>query len=140
LRDETYLRKLDQNESYNLPVIHRQNVIAPNIKETNYDANQTKEGGKTVTFNCVFKRYPVSNEIDKDYTDYIKTATRGVFDSLKSELEKRAFIKGKQNAKGKLSFFLKSLNYNFNSDYGLSSTGEIGFIDKRGVAATALEY
>ena len=133
-------RKINQNESYNLPVLHRQNVIAPNIKETNYDANQTKEGGKSVSFNCVFKRYPISNEINKDYTDYIKTATRDVFDGLKSKLEKRAFVKGKQNAKNKLSFYLKSLTYNFNSQYNLTSTGEIGFIDKRGVASTALEY
>ncbi len=140
LRDGTYLRKLDRNESYNLPVIHRQNVIAPNMKETNYDANQTKEGGKTVSFDCVFKRYPLSNEIDKNYTDYIKTATTEVFTSLKRELEKRAFVKAKQNAKGKLSFYLKSLGYNFTSQYKLTSTGELGFVDKRGVAATALEY
>jgi len=140
LRNGTYLRKLGQNESYNLPVIHRQNVIAPSVKETNYDANQTKEGGKTVSFDCIFKRYPDSNEIDKNYTDYIKTATTGVFATLKSELEKRAFVKGKQNAKNKLSFYLRGLSYNFNSGYSLSSTGEIGFIDKRGVAATALEY
>jgi len=140
LRDETYLRKIAQNESYNLPTIHRQNVIAPNVKETNYDTNQTKEGGKTVSFNCVFKRYPLSNRIDKDYAEHIKNATTGIFTSLKSELEKRAFVKGKQNIKGRLSFYLRSLNYNFNSGYTLSSTGELGFVDKRGVAATALEY
>jgi hypothetical protein len=140
LRDETYIRKLGQDESYTLPTLFRQNIIAPNIKETNYDASQTKEGSKTVNFNCVFKRFPLSNVIDKDYTDYIKIATTEVFSRLKRELEKRAFVKGKQNAKGKLSFYLKSLGYNFSSQYSLSSTGELGFVDKRGVAATALEY
>jgi hypothetical protein len=143
LRNGTYIRKIGEDESYNLPTIHRQNVIAPNIKETNYDANQTKGGGKTVNFNCVFKRYPLSNVVNEAYTDYINTATKGedgVFASLKRELEKRAFIKGKQNSKGKLNFYLKSLSYNFNSKYSFSFTGELGFVDKRGVAATALEY
>ena len=41
---------------------------------------------------------------DAQTVDYIKTATTGVFSSLKSELEKRAFVKGRQNAKNKLSF------------------------------------
>ncbi len=140
LRNGTYIRQLSQDESYTLPTLFRQNAIAPNIKESNYDANQTKEGSKTVNFNCVFRRFPLSNVIDKDYTDYIKIATTEVFTSLKRELEKRAFVKAKQNAKGKLSFYLKSLGYNFTSQYKLTSTGELGFVDKRGVAATALEY
>ena len=55
LRDETYLRKITKDENYQLPVRHRESVIAPNVKQTNYDADQKKEGSKSVSFDSIFK-------------------------------------------------------------------------------------
>jgi hypothetical protein len=140
LRDETYLRQIKKEENYELPVRHRENLIAPNVKETNYDADQTKEGSKSVSFDCVFKRYPLSNKINQAYTDYLKTATSGLFVRVKQETEKSAFVKGRQVVKDDLAWYLQNISYNFNSEYKFSSSSSMGFVDRRGVTARALEY
>ena len=140
LRDETYLRQIKKDESYQLPTIHRESVIAPNIKQTNYDANQTKQGSKSVSFNCVFKRNPLSNKINKAHTDYLKAASDDIFTRIKQETEKSAFVKGRQVVKNELAWYLQNISYNFDSEYRFSSSSSIGFVDKRGVTARALEY
>ena len=140
LRDETYLRKIEKDENYELPILHRERVIAPNLKETNYDENQTKEGSKSISFDCVFKRNPSSNKINKDFTDYLKTAFSDHFPRIKQEVQKSAFVRGKQVAKDDLAWYLQKINYSFDSGYKFSSSASIGFIDKRGVNARALEY
>ena len=140
LRDDTYLRKLTKKESYVSPAKIRGSIIAPNIKQTNYDSNQTRLGRKAISFECVLKRNPNSNLINKAHTDYLKTSSRNVFNSIKSEVEKSAFVSAKQNVSNQLSFFLEQISYNFNSDYNLSSSSEMSFIDRRGFAAEALEY
>lgn len=140
LRDDTYLRKLTKKESYVSPAKIRGSIIAPNIKQTNYDSNQTRLGRKAISFECILKRNPNSNLINKAHTDYLKTSSRNVFNSIKSEVEKSAFVSAKQNVSNQLSFFLEQISYNFNSDYNLSSSSEMSFIDRRGFAAEALEY
>jgi len=140
LKDDTYLRKLTKKESYVSPTKIRGSIIAPNIKETNYDSNQTRLGRKAISFDCILKRNPNSNLINKAHTDYLKTSSRNVFSSIKSEVEKSAFVSAKQNVSNQLSFFLEEINYNFNSDYNLTSSSEMSFIDRRGFAAEALEY
>ena len=140
LKNETYLRKITKDENYQLPVIERESVIAPNVKQTNYDANQTKGGSKSVSFNCAFKRNPSSNKINKAHTDYLKTAADNLFTRIKQETEKSAFVKGRQVVKDDLAWYLQSISYNFNSEYKFNSSSNMGFLDKRGVAARALEY
>jgi len=140
LKNETYVRKLRKTDSFNAPVKITSNVIAPNNKETNYDSNQTSLGKKSLSFECVFKRNPNSNLINKAHTDYLKTSSSSVFNSIKTEIEKSAFVNGKQNVNGQLSFFLESMGYNFDSQYQFNSSAEISFVDRRGVAAEILEY
>ena len=140
LKDETYIRKLTKSEEHSSPMRMRQGLIAPNIKETNFDANQTELGNKSISMDCLIKRYPVSNIIDKNYTDYLKTASDSVFNSLKQETEKRAFIVGRQVVKDQLSFFVQSMDYNLTSNYNFSFSANLGFVDRRGVVAEALEY
>ena len=88
----------------------------------------------------MLKRNPNSNLINKAHTDYLKTSSRNVFETIKSEVEKSAFVSAKQNVSNQLSFFLEQIGYNFNSDYGLNSSSELSFVDRRGFAAEALEY
>ena len=140
LKNETYVRKLKKTDSYNAPTKITSNVTAPNIKETNYDSNQTSLGKKSLNFDCVFKRNPNSNLINKAHTDYLKTSSASVFSSIKTEIEKSAFVNGKQNVSNQLSFFLESMGYNFDSQYNFNSSAEMAFVDRRGVAAEILEY
>lgn len=140
LKDGTYLRKLRKTDSFNAPTKMRSRVTAPNIKETNYDSDQTSVGKKSLTFDCVFKRNPNSNLINKAHTDYLKAASLSVFQDIKTEVELSAFVNAKQNVSNQLSFFLESMAYNFNSRYELNSSAEMSFIDRRGVAAEILEY
>ena len=140
LRDETYLRKVDKTHDYKMPVIIRSSVVAPNLKETNYDANQTSEGSKSVSLNCIFKRNPQSNEINKDHADYLKTASDAVFSQLKGEVQKEAYISSPQVGKNDLNWYLADLQYSFGSDYNLTFSAGMNFVDKKGVAAEALEY
>ena len=140
LRDETYVRKLKKTDNYNAPVKIRSSVIAPNIKQTNYDSNQTSLGKKSLSFDCVFKRNPSSNLLNKAHTDYLKTSSASVFESIKTEVQKSAFVNGRQNVSNQLSFFLESMSYNFDSQYQFSSSADISFVDRRGVAAEILEY
>ena len=140
LRDETYVRKLKKTDNYNAPVKIRSSVIAPNIKQTNYDSNQTSLGKKSLNFDCVFKRNPNSNLLNKAHTDYLKTSSASVFESIKTEVQKSAFVNGRQNVSNQLSFFLESMSYNFDSQYQFSSSADMSFVDRRGVAAEILEY
>ena len=140
LRDETYIRKLNKKDSFTSPTKITSSVIAPNIKETNYDSNQTSLGKKSINFECVFKRNPTSNLINKAHTDYLKTSSANVFSSIKQEVEKSAFVNAKQNVNNQLSFFLESMSYDFDSQYQFNSAAEISFIDRRGVVAGAMEY
>ena len=140
LRNETYIRKLSKDSSYTMPTAFKSNIIAPNIKETNYDANQSSEGSKSVTFECVLKRNPSSNKINTSHTNYLKTASDSIFSSLKSEVQTEAFVKSEQVAKGDLQWYLDDLNYNFDSQYSFSYGASMKFIDKKGVAPTALKY
>jgi len=140
LRDETYVRKLKKNDSFNSPTKITSSVIAPNIKETNYDSNQTSLGKKSLSFECVFKRNPNSNLINKAHTDYLKTSSDSVFNSIKQEVERSAFVNAKQNVSNQLSFFLESMSYNFDSNYQFNSSAEMSFVDRRGVAAEIMEY
>ena len=140
LRDETYIRKLNKKDSFTSPTKITSNVIAPNIKQTNYDSNQTSLGKKSINFECVFKRNPTSNLINKDHTDYLKTSSVNVFSSIKQEVEKSAFVNAKQNVNNQLSFFLESMSYDFDSKYQFNSAAEISFVDRRGVVAGATEY
>jgi hypothetical protein len=140
LKNETYIRKLTKSEDYSSPIRMSQRIIAPNIKETNFDANQTGLGSKSISMQCLIKRYPVSNVIDKDYTDYLKTACDSVFNNLKQETEKRAFVVGRQVVKDQLSFFVESMSYDLSSNWDLSFSANLGFVDRRGVTAEALEY
>ena len=140
LRDETYLRKIGKKENYELPIRNREGVLAPNIKQTNYDANQTSEGSKSLSFDCVFKRNPASNIINKAHTDYFKAAVVNLFAKTKQEAQVSAFVKGKQAVKDDLFWYLKGLSYNFDSEYKFNSSCSLGFIDRRGVTARALEY
>ncbi len=123
-----------------MPTAFKSNIIAPNIKETNYDANQSSEGSKSVTFECVLKRNPSSNKINTSHTNYLKTASDSIFSSLKSEVQTEAFVKSEQVAKGDLQWYLDDLNYNFDSQYSFSYGASMKFIDKKGVAPTALKY
>ena len=140
LRDETYVRKLKKTDNYNAPVKIRSSVIAPNIKQTNYDSDQTSLGKKSLNFDCVFKRNPNSNLLNKAHTDYLKTSSASVFESIKTEVQKSAFVNGRQNVSNQLSFFLESMSYNFDSQYQFSSSADMSFVDRRGVAAEILEY
>ena len=45
-----------------------------------------------------------------------------------------------QVGKDELSWFLESFQYSFNSDYTFDFDADMVFIDKKGVASTALEY
>ena len=83
---------------------------------------------------------PNSNLINKAHTDYLKTSSASILNSIKSEVQKSSFVKGKQNVENQLSFFLNSLSYNFNSSHNFSSSAEISFVDRRGVTAETLEY
>ena len=140
LKNDTYIRKLTKSEECSFPMRMRQGLIAPNVKETNFDANQTGLGSKSISMECLIKRYPVSNIIDKNYTDYLKTASDSVFNSLKKETEKRAFVVGRQVVKDQLSFFVQSVNYGLTSNYNFTFSANLGFVDRMCVTAEALEY
>ena len=140
LRNETYIRRLEKESNYEMPVGIRSSKIAPNVKETNYDSDQTSVGTKRVSFNCVIKRNPSSNKINTEHTNYLKTASDSVFTSLQPEVQKSAFVKSQQVGKNDLNWFLDSLDYNFSSDYNLVYNASMGFVDKKGVATTALKY
>jgi len=133
LRDETYLRRLGSSENYQMPVAYRSSVIAPNVKETNYDANQSSEGSKTVTMDCVLKRNPISNKINTAHTDYIKTASSSVLTTLKEEAQKLAYVRSPQVAKNHLSWYPSSMSYSVSSGYSMDFNLEMAFIDKKGV-------
>jgi hypothetical protein len=140
LRNETYVRRLEKTDDYKMPVAMRSSVVAPNIKETNYDSNQSTEGTKSVSMNCVFKRNPSSNLINSSHTNYLKTASDSVLTSLKNETQTSAFVTSLQAGKDELSWYLNGMSYNFGSDYNLSYSADMSFVDKKGVAAEALEY
>ena len=123
-----------------MPVIIKSSVVAPNLKQTNYDANQTSEGSKSVSLNCIFKRNPESNEINKDHADYLKTASDAIFTQLKGEIQKAAYISSPQVGKNDLSWYLADLQYSFGSDYNLTFSAGMNFVDKKGVTAEALGY
>jgi len=139
-KNETYIRRLSKSEEYSSPIRMYHRLIAPSIKETNFDGNQTAEGSKSISMQCVLKRYPASNIIDENYVNYLKTASGSVFNSLKRETEKRAFVMGRQVVKDQLSFFLQNMNYSLDSNWSFSFSANLGFIDRRGVSAEALEY
>jgi hypothetical protein len=140
LLDETYIRKLSTSETENMPVIIRSSVIAPNIKQTNYDSNQTTEGSKALSMNAIFKRNPSSNLINKDHTDYLKTASDSIVDTLKGKVQSRAFINSKQVGKDELSWYLTSFTHGFTSEYNFTFDADMNFIDKKGVAPSGTEY
>ena len=140
LKNETYIRKLSKSENYTMPVALSSSVIAPNIKETHYDANQTSEGSKNVSFECIFKRNPSSNIINQDHTDYIKTATDSIVSSVKQETQTMAFVSNPQIAKNDLSWYMTNMSYNVSQDYTLNFDSEMQFIDKKGVMPEALKY
>jgi hypothetical protein len=140
LRNETYVRRLEKTDDYKMPVAMRSSVVAPNVKETNYDSNQSTEGTKSVSMNCVFKRNPSSNLINSSHTNYLKTASDSVLTTLKNETQTSAFVTSVQAGKDELSWYLNGMSYNFGSDYNLSYSADMSFIDKKGVAAEALEY
>ena len=140
LRNDTYIRKIQKNSNYVMPVGLRSNTIAPNIKETNYDASQTSEGKKSVSIDCVLKRNPNSNKINSAHTSYLKTASDSIYESLKSEVQKEAFVKSPQVGEGDLNWYLEGLSYNFSSNYDFSYEASMNFIDKKGVAPTSLKY
>ena len=140
LRNETYLRQIGKDENYQMPVIQRENVIAPNVKETNYDTNQTTQGSKSVSFNCAFKRNPTSNKINQAHANYLKAAANDIFTTVKQETAKLAFVKGRQVVKDDLAWYLKNMSYNLDSEYKFRGSSNLGFIDKRGVTARSLEY
>ena len=140
LRDETYIRRLEKSSSYEMPVAIRSNLIAPNIKETNYDADQSTIGTKSVSFDCVLKRNPNSNKINSAHTNYLKTASDSIFTSLQSDIQQNAFVKSPQVGKNDLNWYLENLSYNFSSEYDFAYDAEMKFIDKKGVQPTALKY
>jgi hypothetical protein len=140
LRNETYIRRLEKESSYQMPVGIRSNHIAPNVKETNYDADQTTPGTKSVSFNCIIKRNPNSNKINTAHTNYLKTASDSVFTTLQSDVQKSSFVKSPQVGKNELNWFLEDLSYNFSSTYNLSYDASMNFIDKKGVAPSSLKY
>ena len=141
LRDSTYIRKIEKDENYEMPVINRQAFIAPNEKITNYDALQSSEGTKSVGINCIVKRDPARNIINAtEHADYIKAASDSVFNTLNQETEKSAFVLSDQGKAGSFNFYLKDLSYDINDSYDLSYSASLGFIDKRGVVADRLKY
>ncbi len=140
LKDDTYIRKLSKSEEYTSPTHMFHRLIAPAVKETNFDGNQTGLGSKSISMECFVKRYPLSNVIDKDYTDYLKIASDSIFNSLKQETEKRAFVMGRQVAKDQLTFFMQNMNYDLSSNWNFSFSASLGFVDRRGVMPEALEY
>ena len=140
LRNETYIRRLESRENYTLPVANRSSVIAPNIKETNYDANQTSEGTKDIGFNCVFKRNPSSNIINSDHINYIKTASSNILTSLKGEAQKMAYVSSDQVGKDELSWYPTQMSYSTSFDYNFDFSLAMNFIDKKGVMPEALKY
>jgi len=140
LRNETYVRKVSKDSNYQMPVAIRTNVIAPNVKETNYDSNQSTEGSKSVDFACILKRNPNSNKINSAHSSYLKTATDSVFSSLQLDVQKNAFVKSPQVGEGDLSWYLEGLDYSFSSEYDFNYNASMKFVDKKGVAATSLKY
>ena len=141
LRDSTYIRKIEKNENYEMPVINRQSFTAANEKTTNYDALQSSEGSKSVSINCIVKRDPAKNIINTvEHADYVKAASDSVFNTLNQETEKSAFVLSDQGKAGSFNFYLKDLSYDINDSYALSYSASLGFIDKRGVVADRLKY
>ena len=140
LRNETYIRRLDTAENYTLPVGMRSSTVAPNIKETNYDANQTTEGSKSIDFTCDFKRNPSSNKINLDHIQYIKTASSSVITSLKQEAQKLAYVSSDQVGKEELSWYPTSMSHSASSMYDLNFNLGMAFVDKKGVMPDALKY
>jgi hypothetical protein len=141
LRDSTYIRKIEKDESYEMPVINRQAFIAPNEKITNYDAMQSSEGTKSVGISCIVKRDPARNIINTvEHANYVKAASDSVFNTLNQETEKSAFVLSDQGMAGIFNFYLKDLSYDINDKYDLSYSASLGFIDKRGVVAHRLKY
>jgi hypothetical protein len=140
LRDDTYIRKLNKSVDYTMPTALRSSVLAPNLKETNYDSNQSSEGSKSLSMNVIFKRNPTSNKINKAHATYLKNASDSVFASLKKETQNSAFVTSPQVGKNELTWYLTDMQYSITSDYGLTYSAGMNFIDKKGVAAEALEY
>jgi hypothetical protein len=70
----------------------------------------------------------------------LKTASDSVLTSLKNETQTSAFVTSLQAGKDELSWYLNGMSYNFGSDYNLSYSADMSFVDKKGVAAEALEY
>ena len=118
----------------------RSSVIAPNTKQTNYDANQTTPGSKSISNQIVLKRNPNSNKINSAHASYLKTASDSVLSTLEQEVKDSAFVNSPQVGKGDLTWFLNRYTYNLTSDYAFNYSIDLGFIDKKGVAAEALEY
>jgi len=140
LRDDTYIRKLSKTDTYKMPTIMRSSVIAPNTKQTNYDANQTTPGSKNISTQIVLKRNPSANKINSAHASYLKTASDSVLSTLEQEVKDSAFVTSPQVGKGDLSWFLNDYTYSLTSDYAFNYNIDLGFIDKKGVAAEALEY
>jgi hypothetical protein len=141
LRNQTYIRKFEKKESYEMPVINRQSFLAPNWKTTNFDADQSSIGKKSVNIDCVLKRDPSANIINaQSHADYIKKATDSVFSSMNEEAEKSAFVKATQATKDNFNFYPSALTYNINNDYAFSYQVGLDFIDRRGVSPTPLKY
>ena len=124
-----------------MPVINRQSFLAPNWKTTNFDADQSSIGKKSVNIDCVLKRDPSANIINaQSHADYIKKATDSVFSSMNEEAEKSAFVKATQATKDNFNFYPSALTYNINNDYAFSYQVGLDFIDRRGVSPTPLKY
>ena len=141
LRNSTYLRKIQQLDNYELPVIQRQSFTVANNKTTNFDADQSTLGNKSVSLECILKRDPDSNTINTDeHALYIKTASDNVFNTLRQETEKSAFVQADQSKSDSYNFFLDSVTYTVNSNYDLNYSANLGFVDKRGVVAEKLKY
>lgn len=140
LRNGTYLRKIEKSEDYNFPVAISSNVVAPNLKESHYDANQSTEGSKNISFDCTFKRNPSSNIINSSHIDYLKTSSSSLKDLIKQEIQKSAFVNGKQVAKNDLSWYPQDMNYTVGSDYSFNLGVSMNFVDKKGVSPLSLKY
>jgi len=141
LRNSTYLRKIEQLDNYEFPVIQRQSFTVANNKTTNFDANQSTTGSKTISLECILKRDPAGNTINTNgHALYIKTASDSVFDSLRQETEKSAFVQADQSKSNSYNFFLNNVSYTINSGYDLNYSVSLGFVDKRGVVAESLKY
>ena len=141
LRNSTYLRRMEKDDSYEMPVINRQAFFIPNQKTTNFDANQSTLGKKNVNISCVAKRDPEGNTINTPaHAAYFKAASDSITSTLKEELENSAFVNAEQSKHNEYNFFLEDANFSFSSGYDLNYSASLGFVDKRGVVASELKY